>query len=176
MSDEKQTVTDEQKLAAAKNEWSKEFTLGDKTFQILDLGYFDYIEFVSLVKPLVAVAAGALQLDSADGELKVNFNPTNIDFDQMIKLCGKELPRMAWLVCKQSQPKITDKEVAELAKRPQRLVEIVLLQVLHNNMIQEFGSFFQRLTAMVTNLVPDMAKVAAPSEITSDSTTEETPS
>jgi hypothetical protein len=94
----------------------------------------------------------------------------------MIKLCGKELPRMAWLVCKQSQPKITDKEVAELAKRPQRLVEIVLLQVLHNNMIQEFGSFFQRLTAMVTNLVPDMAKVAAPSEITSDSTTEETPS
>lgn len=177
MTDERQPVSELDKIAAAKNEWhDKEFTLGDQTFQVLDLNYFDYVEFVSLVKPLVSIAAGALEMGSRDGELKIDFNPTNLDFDQLIKICGKELPRMAWLVCKQSHPKITDRDVAILARRPQRLVEIVLLQIMHNNMIQEFGNFFQRLTGMVTNLVPDMEKVSAPSEINSDSMTEEIPS
>lgn len=171
-----QALTEQQVISGAKNEWGKEFTLGSKTFEVKDLGYFDYIEFIQLAKPLVSVAASALEMGAKDGEMKVDFNPANLDFDQIIKLCGKELPRLAGIVCRQSEPKITDKQVAELAHRPQRLVEVVLLQVMHNNMIQEFGAFFQRLTGMVTSLVPDMAKVAAPSEIGSDSTTEETPS
>jgi hypothetical protein len=170
------TLTEQEVIAGAKNEWQKEFTLGAKTFEVKDLGYFDYIEFIGLAKPLVTVAASALEMGTKDGEMKVEFNPANLDLDQIIKLCGKELPRMAGIVCRQSMPKISDKEVAELARRPQRLVEIVLLQVMHNNMIQEFGTFFQRLTGMVTSLVPDMAKVAAPSEIGTASTTEETPS
>ena len=169
-------ITEEMKIAAAKNEWGKTFTLGDREFEIKDLGYFDYIEFVGLVKPLVTVAAQGLAMGAEDGEMKINFDPSNLDFDQIIKLCGKELPRMAGIICRQSQPKITDKEVAELARRPQRLVEVVLLQIMHNNMIQEFGAFFQRLTAMVTSLVPDVKEVAAPSEINTDSMTEETPS
>lgn len=169
-------LTEEQIIAGAKNDWGKTFTLGDREFEIKDLGYFDYIDFVGLVKPLVSVAAGALEMGSKEGEMKVDFNPTNLDFDQIIKLCGKELPKMAGIVCRQTEPKITDRQVAELARRPQRLVEVVLLQVMHNNMIQEFGAFFQRLTTMVTSLVPDVQKVAAPSEINTDLTTEETPS
>lgn len=173
-------VTEEKIIAAAKNEWGKEFTLGEgdnvKSFQIKDLGYFDYIEFVGLVKPLVTVAASALEMDAVDGEMKVGFNPANLDYDKVLALCGKELPRMAGIVCRQSVPGIKDKEVAELARRPQRLIEIILLQVVHNKMIEEFGSFFQRLTAMVTSLVPSMTQVAAPSEIATDSMTEETPS
>lgn len=168
------TLTEEQIIAGAKNDWGKEFTLGDRTFEIKDLGYFDYVEFVGLVKPLVEVAASALSMGAKDGEMTVDFDPSGLDFDQIFKLCGKELPKMAGIVCRQTDPKVTDRQVAELARRPQRLVEVVLLQVAHNNMIQEFGGFFQRLTAMVTSLMPDVAKVAQPSEIAS--TTEETPS
>jgi hypothetical protein len=113
-------------------------------------------------------------MGTKNGEMKVDFNPANLDFDLIIKLCGKELPKMAGIICRQSQPKIKDNEVAALARRPQKLIEVILLQVMHNNMIQEFGAFFQRLTAMVTNLMPDMAQVAAPAEVTTDSTTEET--
>lgn len=170
--------TDAEKIAAAKNEWGKTFTLGEgeakREFEIKDLGYFDYIEFVGLVKPLITVAANALEMGAKDGEMKVDFNPAALDFDAIFKLCGKELPKMAGIICRQTEPKITDRQVAELAKRPQRLVEVVLLQVMHNKMIEEFGGFFQRLTAMVTSLMPDMTKIAAPSEIATDSTTEET--
>ncbi len=174
MPDQTVEITPELKIAAAKNEWGTTFTLGEREFEIKDLGYFDYIEFVGLVKPLITVAANALEMGAKDGEMKVEFNPANIDFDQIIKLAGKELPKMAGIICRQTDSKISDRTVAELARRPQKLVEIVLLQIMHNKMIEEFGSFFQRLTAMVTSLVPDMTKVAAPSEIDTALTTEET--
>jgi len=157
-------ITDETKVRAAKNEWGKTFTLGEQEFEIKDLQYFDYIEFMGLAKPLITVASSGLEMGNVGGEITVNFNPSALDIDQIIGLCAKELPRMAYLICKQSAPKITEKEVALLAHRPQRLIEVVLLQILHNNMIQEFGSFFQRLTAMVTALVPDMTKAVAPTE------------
>src|SRR3954469_18573633 len=107
------TLTEEQIIAGAKNDWGKDFTLGEgdnaRTFSVRDLGYFDYIEFVGLVKPLVTVAAGALEMGAKDGEMKVDFNPSNLDFDQIIKLCGKELPKMAGIVCRQTDSKITDR-------------------------------------------------------------------
>ncbi len=163
-------------VAAVKNEWGKTFTLGDKEFEVKDLTYYDYVEFVALAKPLITVAASGLALGEEGGELKVNFDPSNLDFDKIIGLAGKELPRLAYLVCRQSDPKIKEQDVALLARRPQRLIEIVLLQILQNKMIEEFGAFFQRLTAMVSTLMPTAAKVMAPSELKSESTTEETPS
>jgi hypothetical protein len=167
-------ITDHDKIVAAQNEWGKTFKLGDREFEIKDLGYFDYIEFMSLAKPIIKLAAGALEMDNAGGELKADFNPAALDMDEVIKLCGKELPRMGQLICKQTDPKIKAEEVAILAHRPQRLVELVLMQILHNNMIQEFASFFTRLTAMVTVMMPDLAKAATPSEIQSESAIAET--
>ena len=171
-------ITDEQKIQAAQNEWGKTFKLGpagsEREFEIKDLPYFDYIEFMSLAKPLIKIAAGSLEMGNSGGELVADFNPGNLDFDEIIKICGKELPRMGQLICKQTDPKIKAEEVAVLAHRPQRLIELVLLQILHNNMIQEFGNFFTRLTAMVTVMMPDLAKAATPSEIPSESMIEET--
>ncbi len=167
-------VTPEQMLAAAKNEWGKVFKLGDVEFEIKDLPYFDYIEFMQLAKPIISVIAGSLELGNKDGELDVDFNPMNLDFEQIIGMCGKELPKMGQLICKQTQPKIKADEVANLAHRPQRIVEIVILQILHNNMIQEFGAFFQRLTSMVTVMMPDLAKVATPSAPPTESMIAET--
>lgn len=175
---ENTTVTDEQKIAAVKNEWSKVFTLGEgdnqRTFEIKDLPYFDYIEFMQLARPIIKVAAGGLSLDNEGGEIKADFNPVNIDLDEVIGICGKELPKLGWLICKQSDPKIKQEEVALLARRPQRLIELVLMQIGHNKMIEEFGAFFQRLTAMVTIMMPDIAQAANPSALQTESTTEET--
>lgn len=161
-----QEVSQEQIIAAVKNEWGKVFTLGDREFEIKDLTYFDYVEFVRLAKPIVMTALQGLDMNSENGEIGLQFNPGALDFDNILSICHKELPRLAYLVCRQSAPNITEKEVALLAHRPQRLIEVVLMQILHNNMIQEFGSFFPRLTKMVTALVPEMAKAMAPSEIT----------
>jgi hypothetical protein len=171
-------ITDETKILAAKNEWGKTFTLGKgdsaQQFEIKDLAYFDYIEFMQLAKPILTLVTNSMKMGNEGGELKVDFDPTTIDLEEIIKLCSKELPRMGHLICKQSNPRIKVEEVALLAHRPQRLVELVLMQILHNNMIQEFGSFFQRLTAMVSVMMPDLAKTATPSPLPEESTIEET--
>ena len=167
-------ITDLDKVKAAKNEWGKTFKLGDREFEIKDLPYFDYIEFMQLAKPLISIAAGAVGLDNEGGEFKADFDPSKLDFDEVLRLCGKELPKMGQIICKQSSPGIKPEEVANLARRPQRLVELVLMQILHNDMIQEFGSFFTRLTAMVTVMMPDLPKTTAPSELPSESTIEAT--
>jgi hypothetical protein len=162
----------ESMIAAAQNEWGKKFKLGDREFEIKDLPYFDYLEFIQLSKPLVTIAAGALNMGNKNGELTVDFDPQLLDFDQIIKVCGKELPRIGQIVCRQTVPNIKSDEVAILAHRPQRLIEIGLLQILHNNMIQEFGSFFQRLMTMTTVMLPDLARAAAPSDLSESATGE----
>jgi hypothetical protein len=171
-------LTDRQKIAAAKNEWGKTFTLGEgenaRQFELKDLPYFDYIEFVQLVKPVIEIVAGTLDLTGKHGEMDLEFNPANLDFDQIIKIAGKDLPKMAQIICKQSAPGIKSEEVANLARRPQRLLEIVLMQILHHNMIQEFTAFFQRLTTMATVVMPDLVKAAVPSAPPTELTTEET--
>jgi hypothetical protein len=167
-------VTPEQAIAAAKNEWGKTFKLGDREFEIKDLPYFDYIEFIQLARPIIKIAAEAINLGNKNGEIAIDFDPTSLDLEEIIRVCGKELPKMGQLICKQTVPNIKADEVAILAHRPQRLIELVLMQILHNNMIQEFGSFFQRLTAMVTVMMPDVAKATEPSELPSESMIEET--
>lgn len=167
-------------VAAATNTWGKEFTLGEgdkqRVFSVKDLDYFSYVEFVTRAKPLITLAANGMEYKSDGGVLDLQFNPANLDIDAILASCMKDLPKLAWLVCKQTDPAIKPEEVANLAHRPQRLIEIIMLQVMHNNMIQEFGTFFQRLTGLVMAMMPDMAKATQPSETVSESTTEETPS
>jgi hypothetical protein len=167
-------ITQEQALAAAKNEWDKVFTLGpDKQrFEIKDLPYFDYLEFVTLVKPIIAIGANTIDFKGEGGELDIVFDPTTLDFDKVIAVAGKDLPKLGRLILKQTNPKITAEEAALLAHRPQRLIEIIIMQILHNNMIQEFGAFFTRLKAMVTVMLPDLANAVAPTG--PETTTEET--
>lgn len=155
-------ITDEQKINAATNEWGKEFTLGDRTFEIKDLPYFDYLKFIQLAKPVITAAASGITMKSEGGEIGLDFDPSSLDYDQLIDICGDNLPKMLQIICKQTEPKIKAEECANLARRPQRILEIVLLQVFHNKMIEEFAGFFKRLTGMVTALVPDVAKAAAP--------------
>ncbi len=157
---------------AARNEWGKTFKLGEKEFEIKDLPYFDYIEFIKHAKPLITAAASGIAMNVNGGEMGVSFDPAALDYDTLIDLAGKELPRMGYLICRQSMPSIKEGEVALLAHRPQKLLEIVLLQIYHNKMVEEFAGFFQRLAGMMNAMIPDVAKAQTPLELTA----EETPS
>ena len=155
---------------AARNEWGKTFKLGEKEFEIKDLPYFDYIEFIGLAKPLIVAASSGINKKVEGGEMGVNFDPSTLDYDELIRLAGKELPKMGFLICRQTDPKIKETEVALLAHRPQRLLEIVLLQVYHNKMVEEFAGFFQRLAGMMSAMIPDVAKAQTPLELTVEET------
>lgn len=157
--DTKLTATDIHN--AVRNEYpGQSFMLGDREFPIKSLAYDDYLEFVDLARPIVEAVANSLELQSESGDPSIGFNPVNLDFKQLIKLAGTELPRMAWICCKQSDPKISINDVKRLARRPFPLIEIVLLQVKHNELVKEFQSFFPRLGKIIGELVPQV-EVAA---------------
>lgn len=171
------TLTTSTIMQAARNEAAGTFTLSNpsgesKTFEIKHLSYDAYIEFCELARPILTTMSGALALDMSNGEFGLKFNPLNIDYEQVIKLAGKELPRMAWLCCKQSDPKITIDEVKRLGHRPQNLIAVVLQQVKHNDMVKEFADFFPQIVGQLTDLLPAAQEAVAPKPM--ETTTEAT--
>lgn len=139
-----------------------------REFPLKDLDYDSYIDFCRLAKPIItAVASGMAVKTDEKGEVDLGFNPFDLDFDTLIEMAGENLPRMAWLCLKQSEPKISIGEVKKLARRPQVMIEIVLAQVKHNEMVQEFASFFPRILQALTDLAPE-AKAMLESQPTTE--------
>jgi hypothetical protein len=154
---------------AVRNEPSSEFTLTNshtkesKTFTIQDLDYDSYCEFCDLARPIIASVAGAIDMGtSPTGEMKLQFNAAGINYETLIKLAGKELPRMAWLCCKQSDPRIKLEDVKRLARRPMVMLEIVLKQIKQNEIVKEFADFFPRIAGALQELLPDATEALTP--------------
>jgi hypothetical protein len=164
-------VTEELISNAVRNDYGADavFTLGDRTFPVKDLSYDDYIEFVRLARPIITGAVAGFDLMSGD------FNPMAIDYEDLLSLAGKELPKMAWLCCRASDAKITIDQVKALARRPYPLIDVVLVQVKHNQMVAELKDFFPVVVKRLMELAPEV-QGAMESVTTSVSTTEETPS
>lgn len=159
-------VTDELISNAVRNDYGDDavFTLGDRTFPVKDLSYDDYIEFVRLARPIVTGAVAGFDLMSGD------FNPLALDYEALLELAGKELPKMAWLCCRQSDPKITVDQVKALARRPYPLIDAVLVQVKHNQMVNELKDFFPVVVKRLMELAPTVQGAMDP--VTTISTTE----
>lgn len=147
---------------AIRNEHGKSFQIGDREFPLKDLGYDDYLEFVDLARPIVEIIYGALELDGQSGDAGVSFNPASIDMKSLIKISSHELPRMAWICCKQSDPNIKIADVKRLAGRPFALLEVVLMQIQHNQLIKEFSDFFPRVGKIIGALVGEVASQTTP--------------
>jgi hypothetical protein len=79
---------------------------------------------------------------------------------------------MAWICCKQSDSKVSIADVKRLARRPFPLIEAVLLQIKHNEIVKEFQSFFPRLGKIIGELVPEVNRVAQPVAVETPLTTE----
>jgi hypothetical protein len=164
-------LSDETIHNARRNDYGKTFEFGGKTFELKDLSYDDYVEFVKLAGPLVenvvSVIQPVLQQDEK-GELIKDFSISlqGLDISGLADLAGNNLPRMAHIVCRTSDPEITVDEVKRLSMKrvskdkpigPFAMIEVVLKQVAHNKMIDEFVSFFPRLGSLVSDLAPAMA-------------------
>lgn len=148
-------ITDIKIANAARNEYDASFVLGGRTFPIKDLGYDDYIEFIKLSKPVVEAVLGAVSVATDEhGEAQVNLEPTGVDFDALIDMAGTNLPRLAWMCCRQSDTRITVDEVKRLARRPMELMDVVLAQIKHNQIVEELAKFFPRLVTSLTTLAP----------------------
>ena len=167
--------TREQQFNAIRNEHDKTFWLGDadkggREFPIKDLSYDDYVEFMELAQPIISSIIEALELTNDDGQPDVNFNPASLDIPKLIKMAGGNLPRMAWLCCKQSEPNITVADVKRIGRRPTAMIQVVIDQVVHNKLIQEFQDFFRQMGSQLKGMVPEAVKVAAPVSLTESTT------
>jgi hypothetical protein len=117
------------------------FELGDRTFKIVDLAYDDYLAFLAELQPLVEAMFGSVMSSGSSlGELSAQ---------SILKYCGRSLPEMVRIVCRQTDPDITTDEVKRLAKSPFKLAWVVLKQVEQNNMVKEFADFFGSIVPLV---------------------------
>lgn len=154
---------------AVRNEPRGTFTLGDeefgvtpRTFEIKDLDYDSYIEFVDLARPILSALAESLQVTQDNGELGLQFDPSSLNYEELIKLAGSKLPRMAWLCCKQSDRSIKLDEVKRLGRRPHNLLMVVIEQVKANKLVEEFARAFPQIAASLKELVPAATEAVAP--------------
>lgn len=133
MSDTKATVTSMQMAMSAKNDSVETFEFGGVTFKLLDLSYDAYIEFMEHMSPFIE----QVMVPGATGTQNIK------DF---VKVAGKVLPRMVYLMIQKQDASLTEDWVKENAKTPYMLADLVLRQIAKNKMIEDFASFFASLT------------------------------
>jgi hypothetical protein len=142
MSEQNNELTQTDIIRAATNDPSlatREFTLGDRTFKVVDLKYDDYLTFLSHLQPLLQAV-----MSTMTGE--------TLDVAQILKHCGAKLPEMVLLMCRQTDPNITIDEIKELGRTPFKMAQTVLVQIEHNRMIQDISDFFEQILPMVKNI------------------------
>jgi hypothetical protein len=128
----------------------EEFNLGDRNFKIVDLSYDSYVEFLTLLSPLIESVFGSIA--SASGIPGVNVDANAFNVSSIIKHCAKTLPQLVQLICNQTEDISVD-EVKRLGKTPMVLGGVVLKQLQRNNIIKDFADFFaQALPVLKANL------------------------
>lgn len=146
------TLTNEQINRAAWNDAVEHFTLGGREFKIVDLPYDDYTRFLSYIAPLMEHIVKKMVLSQAAGLALpdgIALEPTSFTAFDLLKVCTDNLPQMAQLVCKQTDPFITVEDVKKLAGKPMPLADIIIRQIVQNGMIGDFKDFFERMISML---------------------------
>lgn len=122
--------------------------LGDRTFPIVDLPYDDYLVFFSLLSPLFNVVAGLGVFSGMVGDVVEDMTPQSL-----LKYCGQELPQLAQICLKQSDPTITVEDVKKISN-PFKLATVVLKQIEQNNMLVDIKDFFELTLPLMQKLSP----------------------
>jgi hypothetical protein len=131
-----------------------EFTIKDRTFKIVDLEYDDYLNFISMFKPVFEKITGTQASDTSLPGIPLA-NPTSLKIDAILAYCKDDLPALACIVCnaqEKAQALLDNRApnpdnmvtVAWLKKNsnPLKLAGLVLKQLMNNNMITDFADFF----------------------------------
>jgi len=159
----KSTLTPEQILLGATNDpaLSKdEFKLGTKTYKYIHLSYDYYIEFMLKLKPLLTGVVGTLA-----SKAKATVTIPGIDLianplGSMISFAGEDIPDMVRIIINnyleaegKEDEKITSADIKKIRGiTPMSLSNIIMGQVIYNNMIPEFASFFVQLMPILNQM------------------------
>jgi hypothetical protein len=146
---------------------SNKFNLGDLNFDVIafadrqddsDQVYRDASEFLLGVVPVVMRALNLIgtmgnygvqnSQPTEDGKVEIDLTDSDtvallneIDVGSAVRELGETLPKLVAMVCRGTNPRITESEVMRLAKRPwnPNLVKAVLLQIKADNLFAEIG-------------------------------------
>lgn len=125
-----------------------EFILGGKKFEVGDLDYDSYESFLGLLQPLADTVVKNLISGAGVNVSGLDIRGT-FSAAQIIASCGRNLPELARLICKNTEPDITTDEVKRLAKTPFILAEVVLKQVVHSGMLTDILQFFNHMLPLL---------------------------
>lgn len=126
-----------------------EFKLGDKTYKVIDLEYDDYLLFVSLLSPILDVFISKITSKPNISVPGINVPVEQVSVASIIKYSAQNLPEMVRLICKATTPDITVEEIKKQGRSPFKLATIVLLQIMQNNIIQDFADFFVQIAPLI---------------------------
>jgi hypothetical protein len=149
----KPKLTEEQIAFAATNDPAmsqNEFQLNGKTYKYVHLSYDYYLEFMLKIKPLLAAVVGTVAAKDHSTVTLPGIELTQNPLGGIIQFCGTEIPDMVRIVINNSleaggraSERVTIADIKTVRGiTPMQLANIVMGQVLFNNMIAEFGSFF----------------------------------
>jgi hypothetical protein len=120
-----------------------EVQLGGRTFKVVHLPYKEYLLFLSKLQPLMEAVFGHVSSKigfSVDGP-----QLSGIAAGSIFKYCLNDLPEMASIVLRQTDPTITAEIVTEQTSSPFELTNIVFAQIEHNKMIDHIMDFFVQI-------------------------------
>lgn len=127
------------------------FKLGDVEFTIKDLSYDDYMEFITMLSPVIDTLFSKVAERNGVSIPGVQINTSSISIKAIFDYCANDLPEMAHIVTRQSQPDLSVEEIKNLGKTPIMLAQIVMAQLKRNNVIAEMADFFRLLQPMISS-------------------------
>lgn len=143
------TIPQKELIRAALNLPADQFQLGERTFNIHDFEYDDYLLFLSYLTPLIEALAQRMAAKQGVSIPGMELSPSALNPQNILQVCGKILPEMVQIMCKYTDPTITVADVKKLAKNPFVLVTAVMRQIKQNNMVKQFSDFFALTMGMI---------------------------
>lgn len=164
-----------------------EFELCGKKYKYVHLSYDFYVEFMFKIKPLLAAVVGTMasKTKSTVNLPGIELVPTDASgLNGILAFCQKDIPDMVRIVANNSLQAdnreaeyITVEDIRKFrGVTPITLTRIIMGQVVYNNLIGEFGSFFVESLPLLNamGLVTPPPKAMPPLQVKSK--TKETPS
>jgi hypothetical protein len=147
------TLTEQQIALAATNNpalSNDSFTLSGKTYKYVHLSYDYYIEFLLKIKPLLAAVVGTVSMKARATVTLPGIELSANPMSGVVDFCSGDIPDMVRIIVNNTleaegrdDEKITVADIKKIrGVTPMQLSEIIMGQVVYNNMIAEFASFF----------------------------------
>ena len=156
---EKKPLTSEQIILGATNDPSlstSSFKFNDKEYKYVHLSYDAYIEFMLKIKQLLTAVVGTVAA-KANATVKIpGIALEGTAADSVINFASKEIPDMVRIIVNNCNEfaEVPDRITVEDIKKvrgitPMTLTNIIMGQVVFNNMIPEFASFFVQMMPLL---------------------------